>query len=88
MPGHTLGSMALLIKNSGVMLTGDALYIGKNGHISYSPTRFSIDPTLERLSVKKLLNKSLNFKIMVSSHGKPIDNAKMRLEKFIAQFNN
>jgi glyoxylase-like metal-dependent hydrolase (beta-lactamase superfamily II) len=88
MPGHTLGSMALLIKNSGVVLTGDALYTGKNGHISYSPTRFSIDPTLERFSVKKLMKKDFHFEIMASSHGKPVDKAKKHLEKFIAQFSN
>ncbi|MFX0050473.1 MAG: MBL fold metallo-hydrolase [Candidatus Hermodarchaeota archaeon] len=87
MPGHTLGSMALHIKNSGIILTGDALYTGKNGHISYSPPIFSIDPTLERRSVKKLVEYDLDYDTMVSSHGKSINEAKKHLEQFIARSN-
>jgi glyoxylase-like metal-dependent hydrolase (beta-lactamase superfamily II) len=88
MPGHTLGSMALHIKNSGIILTGDALYTGRNGHISYSPPIYSIDPALEKLSVKKLVECDLDYDIMVSSHGKVIDKAKKRLEQFITGSNS
>ncbi|MHA1973307.1 MAG: MBL fold metallo-hydrolase [Candidatus Hodarchaeales archaeon] len=82
MPGHTLGSLAVLIKSSGLILTGDALYTGRNGHISYSPPVFSIDPVMEKKSVEKLFT-DYEFDYMASSHGFPIDKAKKRLEKFL-----
>jgi len=80
-PGGVVG-FADRIKSSGVVLTGDALYTGKNGHISYSPPVFAIDTDMEKNSVKMLYN-NYEFDYMASSHGFPIDNARKRLEKFL-----
>jgi len=81
LPGHTLGSMGIQLKNSGIILTGDALFTGKKGHIDYSPPVFSLDPVLERKSIPKLMD--YEFEILASGHGLPIDNARIRLNKFL-----
>ncbi|MHA2304056.1 MAG: MBL fold metallo-hydrolase [Candidatus Hodarchaeales archaeon] len=81
LPGHTLGSMGIQLKDSGIIFTGDAFFTGKNGHIDYSPPIFSLDPTLERKSIPKLMD--YEFEILVSSHGLPIKEAKIRLDKFL-----
>ncbi|MFX0085173.1 MAG: MBL fold metallo-hydrolase [Candidatus Hodarchaeota archaeon] len=83
LPGHTLGSMGLYLKDSGVIFTGDALYTGKNGHIDYSPSNFSLNPELERKSIQKL--REYEFEILVSSHGLPINKARKRLEVFLEE---
>ncbi len=81
LPGHTLGSMGIHLKESEIILTGDALFTGKNGHIDYSPKAFSLDPVLERKSILKLME--YEFDILASSHGLPVNNARIRLEKFL-----
>ncbi len=81
MPGHTLGSLAVLIKDSKTILTGDALYTGTNGFINYSPSMYSLNRELEISSVQRLIN--YDFNIMISSHGFLIKNAKKHLERFL-----
>ncbi len=81
LPGHTLGSMGIHLKESGIILTGDALFTGKNGHIDYSPQVLSLDPVLERKSILKLMD--YEFEILASSHGLPVNNARIRLDKFL-----
>ena len=82
MPGHTLGSLAVLMKKSKVLLVGDALYTDDNGFIDYSPSMYSLHRGLEKESVRKLLK--YDFEIIISAHGFPIlNNGKERLLQFL-----
>ena len=81
LPGHTLGSLGLYLKDSRIIFAGDAFCTGKNGNMDYSPSNFSLSPDLERKSIPRLL--VYDFNILTSSHGLPVNKAKKRLKTFL-----
>jgi glyoxylase-like metal-dependent hydrolase (beta-lactamase superfamily II) len=68
-PGHTLGSIALLDEEKQVLFAGDTLrFDGK--HVSGAPEHFSSDPAKEKESIRKLA--TLDFDVMLPGHGEPL----------------
>jgi glyoxylase-like metal-dependent hydrolase (beta-lactamase superfamily II) len=68
-PGHTPGHICLLHLGTGSLFSGDLFY-EDNGQLYEIPHRYSMDPEMNRSSIKKLLN--IDFKHIMPSHGKPI----------------
>jgi glyoxylase-like metal-dependent hydrolase (beta-lactamase superfamily II) len=69
-PGHTPGSICLLIPRERVFIAGDIL--GNFSGISLPPEMFTLDMAQEIESVKRVA--SLDFDIICFSHGSPILN--------------
>jgi glyoxylase-like metal-dependent hydrolase (beta-lactamase superfamily II) len=67
-PGHTQGSIAL-VRDDGVVFTGDALITDKRGTILPTDTRLAEDPDLAIQSAERI--KALNPRILLPGHGTP-----------------
>lgn len=79
-PGHTLGSIALLDPVRGVLFSGDALTF-RNGKVTPPPLRFTVDSELARQSIAKI--GSLEFDTMLGGHGDPLmPNAASKVREF------
>ncbi len=68
-PGHTPGHICLLHLGTGSLFSGDLFY-EDDGRLYEIPRRYSMDPEMNRFSIKKLLN--IDFKHIMPSHGKPV----------------
>ena len=79
-PGHTPGSIALLIHEKGVLFAGDTIrYDGKK--VSGAPENFSLDPQKVGESIGKI--SKLNFNVLLPGHGEPLmPNASDAVRKF------
>ncbi len=80
-PGHTLGSIALLDEEKRVLLAGDTLrYDGKK--ISGAPEELSFDPTAVKESIRKI--STFDFDVMLPGHGEPLKpNASKEIKRIV-----
>lgn len=67
-PGHTAGSIALLLPASGVLLAGDALMTV--GRLTLCPGPFRSARTQEAATLQRLA--ALDFEILAVGHGPPV----------------
>lgn len=67
-PGHTAGSIAL-VRDDGVVFSGDALITDKDGTILPTDTRLAEDPDLAIQSAERIT--ALNPRIILPGHGAP-----------------
>jgi hydroxyacylglutathione hydrolase len=80
-PGHTLGSIALLDPARRVLFSGDALTF-RDGKVTPPPRGFTADAELARQSIAKI--GSLEFDTMLGGHGDPLTpNASERVREFV-----
>ena len=80
-PGHTLGSIALLDSDRRILFSGDALTY-RGGRITPPPSGFTVDTELARQSIAKIA--SLEFNGMLGGHGDPLmPNASERVREFL-----
>ncbi|OLS25742.1 MAG: putative metallo-hydrolase YflN [Candidatus Heimdallarchaeota archaeon LC_3] len=83
-PGHTLGHISLLDRESGLLLAGDS-FRTEEGECLTMPDMYNIDPHQHKLSMKKL--SEYDFSKTIVGHGNPIHNkAKELLTKASADF--
>jgi glyoxylase-like metal-dependent hydrolase (beta-lactamase superfamily II) len=68
-PGHTLGSIALLDEKRKALFPGDTLRL-RDGRVEGPPENFTQDPGLARRSIEKL--KLVDFEAMLPGHGEPL----------------
>lgn len=68
-PGHTPGHICLLDEKTKSLFVGDLVY-EKNGELHEIPHNYSLDPAMNRESIKKLLQ--LEFENVMPSHGNPV----------------
>jgi len=68
-PGHTPGHIALLDMETKALFVGDLIY-EENGRLMEIPQKYSMDPEMNRESIKKLLN--YDFIHILPSHGRPV----------------
>jgi glyoxylase-like metal-dependent hydrolase (beta-lactamase superfamily II) len=68
-PGHTIGSIALLDERRKALFSGDTLRY-RDGRVDGPPENFSQDPEQARRSIEKL--KGLDFETLLPGHGEPI----------------
>lgn len=76
-PGHTLGSLSLLLED-GVMLIGDALI----NQIRVGSPLYGEDLLLARASIEKICR--MRARILYSGHGKPFSG--QEVERYLARF--
>lgn len=80
-PGHTLGHIALLDKENGILYAGDSMR-NDSGKIAPMPDQFNINPDQHVESMRKLAN--YGFEKVVFGHGDPLsERGKRILEEFL-----
>ena len=67
-PGHTAGSIALLLDNRGVLLAGDAVMTF--GRVTLGPGPFRSARTQEAATLQRLAG--LDFDVLAAGHGPPV----------------
>lgn len=82
-PGHTPGSVCYLMKNNGVLFSGDTLFSNGTGLGRSLPlpgsSRTDYQDSVQRLA-------ALEFDVLCGGHGRPlVGNASTMLRKFVAQ---
>ena len=83
--GKSPGEVALLWRDRGILIVGDAIIGNPPGQCGLLPERVMEDPARLRSSVRKLLN--LDFNILLVGDGESIlQNAKARLEELVETF--
>jgi glyoxylase-like metal-dependent hydrolase (beta-lactamase superfamily II) len=65
-PGHTMGSIALLDAKRGTLFTGDTLRV-EGQKVGLAPKPFTVDEEQEQKSVEKIA--SLEFDVLLPGHG-------------------
>jgi glyoxylase-like metal-dependent hydrolase (beta-lactamase superfamily II) len=65
-PGHTMGSIALLDSKRGALFTGDTLRV-EDQKVGLAPKPFTVDEAAERKSVEKIA--ALDFEVLLPGHG-------------------
>lgn len=68
-PGHTPGSIAL-VREDGVVFSGDTLLGGPDGHLLGPHERLSLDIEMARASAEQL--KALSPRLVLPGHGGPV----------------
>lgn len=71
-PGHTPGHMAVIDREAGVFVAGDAIFT-QDGGVVEGPERFFADVPQSRESIKAIA--ALSFNTMLVGHGDPIEEA-------------
>jgi len=69
-PGHTIGSIALLDCENGILFSGDSVR-NEKGRIEGPPPQFSTDSALARRALRERLI-DVDFNILLPGHGEPI----------------
>ena len=69
-PGHTPGSICVLHKESGALFIGDLAH-EEGGILHEIPTQYSLNPEMNRESIRSLLDVA-GIKHVLPSHGNPI----------------
>ena len=83
--GKSPGEVALLWRDRGILIVGDAIIGNPPGQCGLLPDRVMDDPTLLRSNVSKLLE--LDFDILLVGDGESIlQNAKDRLKELVETF--
>lgn len=81
-PGHTPGSICLYHQMDKAIFIGD-LVENEDDNLNEIPIQYSLDPMGNRRSIKKVYE-TLDFEILLPSHGKPIvGNAKEKMKTLI-----
>ncbi|UCE97304.1 MAG: MBL fold metallo-hydrolase [Dehalococcoidia bacterium] len=84
-PGHTPGSISLLLRHKKLIIIGDILNNGR-GELHLTPQSVSSDMSQVRESVRRLAQ--INFEIMCFGHGRPIiGEASAMLKDFVKRKN-
>lgn len=68
-PGHTMGSIALIAPEKGFLMVGDALQVTL-GRLAQPSRLFTVDMTLANRSIQKMA--ALDFEVLCFSHFSPI----------------
>jgi glyoxylase-like metal-dependent hydrolase (beta-lactamase superfamily II) len=68
-PGHTPGHIVLIDEKTGALFIGDLAY-EEDGRLVEIPHRYSLDPEMNRRSIRRLLD--YEFKHVLPSHGRPL----------------
>jgi glyoxylase-like metal-dependent hydrolase (beta-lactamase superfamily II) len=80
-PGHTPGSIGLLEESKKAFFSGD-IFRSDGSTITGGPLQFTMDPTRERESRKKIA--ALDFDLLLPGHGVPLRNgASEKVQKFL-----
>jgi glyoxylase-like metal-dependent hydrolase (beta-lactamase superfamily II) len=80
-PGHTPGHMSLVHQESGVLITGDALFNWRR-RITWPPVAFCTDAALTRETAARLGD--LKYDVVAFTHGPEIrDNAREAVRGFL-----
>ena len=83
--GKSPGEVALLWRDRGILIVGDAIIGTPPGQCGLLPERVMDDPARLRASVRRLLD--LDFDILLVGDGEPIlQNAKARLKELVEKF--
>jgi glyoxylase-like metal-dependent hydrolase (beta-lactamase superfamily II) len=86
LPGHTMGHVAFFRESDRIAIAGDVLaninLLTGQAELREPPRIFSIDPALNRESIRKLL--SLRPAVVCLGHGPPLRQAGA-LERFVAR---
>ena len=67
-PGHTAGSI-VLVRDGGVVFSGDALLSTKDGHIRPPDPRLALDKVQAQASAERI--KAIPTKLLCTGHGAP-----------------
>lgn len=82
-PGHTPGHIVLIDENTGALFIGDLAY-EKDGRLVEIPHRYSMNPEMNRRSIRRLLD--YEFKHVLPSHGKPLlSNGREKVEELVKE---
>jgi glyoxylase-like metal-dependent hydrolase (beta-lactamase superfamily II) len=68
-PGHTAGSI-VLVREDGVVFTGDALISNNAGQVRPPRPRLALDPAQAQASAERI--KALPIKLLCTGHGAPV----------------
>jgi hydroxyacylglutathione hydrolase len=68
-PGHTAGSI-VLVREDGVVFSGDALLSDKHGQVRSPDPRLALDRVQAQASAERI--KQLPIKLLCTGHGAPV----------------